>query len=177
MTLEVTEERVADRGDDDPANLTRLRWLNSQLAADDSVVAPYTPLVVRGRTVALLGRELTFGADGLPASIRSYFTPEQHRHRPRRARGAGRAGAAGGRGRGGARAAVAGAGCRGDAAGAGRGGVAGGADRGGGADDHRRAARVRRDGGVRHRAPGHRPHHPWARCGWSCRSGPRRRST
>ncbi|MBK7351878.1 MAG: DUF5107 domain-containing protein [Gemmatimonadetes bacterium] len=75
VTLEVTEERVADRGDDDPANLTRLRWLNSQLAADDSVVAPYTPLVVRGRTVALLGRELTFGADGLPASIRSYFTP------------------------------------------------------------------------------------------------------
>ncbi len=75
IAITVTPERAVDHGDDVPADLTRLRWLNSQLAADDSIVAPYTPVTVRGRTVGILGRTLSFGADGLPATIRSSFTP------------------------------------------------------------------------------------------------------
>ena len=73
VTLRVTSATVANFGDDSPAQLTRLRWLNSQMAADDSVVAPFTAMRVVGNTVTLLGRSLTFGSDGMPMSIRSYF--------------------------------------------------------------------------------------------------------
>ena len=75
VNLKVGAESVVNHGDDAPANLTRLRWLNSQLAADDSVVAPYTSLRVSGSTIALLGRSFTIGNDGMPISIRSFFTP------------------------------------------------------------------------------------------------------
>ncbi len=74
VVLTVGEDVAVNHGDDDPAKLTRLRWLNSQLAADDDIVPPYTPMTVRGRTVGVLGRTMSFGDDGFPASIRSYFT-------------------------------------------------------------------------------------------------------
>ncbi len=75
ITIRVGSGVVANHGDDDPARLTRLRWLNSQLAADDSIVAPYTAMRVTGSTISLLGRSFTFGPDGMPASIKSFFTP------------------------------------------------------------------------------------------------------
>ncbi len=75
VTLHVSADVAVNHGDDAPAQLTRLRWLNSQLAADDQVAKPYTPLRVRGTTISLLGRSFTFGTDGLPTSIRSFFTP------------------------------------------------------------------------------------------------------
>ena len=75
VTLRVSSDIAVNHGDDSPAELTRLRWLNSQIAADDSVVSPYLPLRVSGATISLLGRSLTFGADGMPSSIKSYFTP------------------------------------------------------------------------------------------------------
>ena len=37
ITLRVSKEVAVNHGDDKPADLTRLRWLNSQLAADDSM--------------------------------------------------------------------------------------------------------------------------------------------
>jgi tetratricopeptide (TPR) repeat protein len=75
ITLRVGKEVAVNHGDDKPADLTRLRWLNSQLAADDSVVKPYTALKVAGTTISLLGRSFTFGNDGFPTSIKSYFSP------------------------------------------------------------------------------------------------------
>ena len=74
LRIRVLPTLAKNHGDDAPENLTRLRWLNSQLAADDEIVAPYTPLTVAGRTISLLGRSFTFGSDGMPASIRSYFS-------------------------------------------------------------------------------------------------------
>jgi hypothetical protein len=74
--LTVTGASIASHGDDEPARLSRLRWLNSRLHQDDRVVRPYTPVRVRGRTLTILGREVTLGADGLPRRIRSFFTPE-----------------------------------------------------------------------------------------------------
>jgi hypothetical protein len=75
VALTVTNEAIVARGDDEPARLTRLRWLNSQLAANDALVAPFTPMRVSGNTVAVLGRTLSFAGDGLPAQIRSFFAP------------------------------------------------------------------------------------------------------
>lgn len=74
VSVRVGQELIVNHGDDAPENLTRLRWLNSQLATDDGIVPPYTPMRLAGRTVSLLGRSLSFGADGLPSGIRSYFS-------------------------------------------------------------------------------------------------------
>jgi len=73
VVLRVDGERAVNHGDDDPAKLTRLRWLNSQLAVDDDIVPPYIPMTVRDRTVGVLGRTMSFGGDGFPTSIRSFF--------------------------------------------------------------------------------------------------------
>ena len=73
VQLQVLPTIATNHGDDSPAQLTRLRWLNSQLAADDSIVTPFTAMRVVGHTISLLGRSFTFGNDGLPTSIRSYF--------------------------------------------------------------------------------------------------------
>lgn len=77
IAIDVSTESVVNRGDDVPAQLTRLRWLNSQMAADDSVVTPYTPMTVArtasGATIGVLGRSMSVGADGMPSQIRSYF--------------------------------------------------------------------------------------------------------
>jgi hypothetical protein len=75
VTLRVTAASVADAGDSDPANLSRLRWLDSQLAADDEVSPPFTPLEIQGNDIRCLGRAVRLDLLGFPESIRSYFTP------------------------------------------------------------------------------------------------------
>ncbi len=71
--LGITNESIRNAGDDDPARLSRLRWLDSTLAVDDGIVAPYTPAEVKGRTVSVLGRQAKLGSAGFPDSIRSSF--------------------------------------------------------------------------------------------------------
>lgn len=66
-----------DHGVGTPKNMTRLPWLNSTLAQDNSVIAPYTPLEIVGDTVIrLLGRSVRIGTYGFPEQIQTYFTPE-----------------------------------------------------------------------------------------------------
>ncbi len=79
LALTVAGGVLFDRGDSDPYRMTRLRWLDSTLAADNEIVKPFTPLEVNGRTMACLGREVTLGENGLPARIRSFFSPENTR--------------------------------------------------------------------------------------------------
>ena len=73
FSLEVSGEVIQNHGDDEPGRLSRLRWLDSTLAQDDGIVPPYTPVVVEGNSVGILGRRLALGSDGFPASIESYF--------------------------------------------------------------------------------------------------------
>ncbi|HEX7048815.1 MAG TPA: glycoside hydrolase domain-containing protein, partial [Longimicrobiales bacterium] len=74
--LDVSADTIRHAGDDEPWRLSRLRWLDSRLAADDGIVPPYTPVEVRGDTIGVLGRRVILGADGLPTSIRSFFAIE-----------------------------------------------------------------------------------------------------
>lgn len=74
VVIRISPDSVVNHGDDDASALTRLRWLDSRLAADDGIVPPYMPMTVVGTTIGVLGRTLTFGDDGFPVSIRSYFT-------------------------------------------------------------------------------------------------------
>jgi hypothetical protein len=76
LTIAVSPTVIPAAGDDEPARLSRLRWLDSTLAMDDEVVRPYTPVQVTGRTLGILGRKVTLGDSGFPDRIESYFAPE-----------------------------------------------------------------------------------------------------
>ncbi len=79
VVLRVQPDTAINHGDDAPENLTRLRWLNSQIATDAGIVRPYVPMRLVGNTVSLLGRILNFGADGFPSRIRSFFSANNTR--------------------------------------------------------------------------------------------------
>ncbi len=76
IDLTVAAAAITAAGDDEPWRHSRLRWLDSMIALDDEVVAPYEPVRVDGDTVSILGRTIRVGEDGLPAAIDSYFPYE-----------------------------------------------------------------------------------------------------
>jgi len=61
---------------DDPQKMTRLHWLNSTLAQENTVIAPYTPLTLQGDTlIHLLGRSIQLSKQGFPEQIQTFFSP------------------------------------------------------------------------------------------------------
>lgn len=74
VRLKVLPETIAERGDNETWRHSRLRWLNSTAGIADNLVPPYTPLVVTGRKIQCLGREVELGENGLPARIRAGAT-------------------------------------------------------------------------------------------------------
>jgi Glycoside hydrolase 123, N-terminal domain len=70
LKLEVSGEALSDHGDSEPWRHSRMRWLDSTLAIDDGLVAPYTPLEQDGETISCLGRSVKIGMNGLPESIK-----------------------------------------------------------------------------------------------------------
>lgn len=73
VSLNVSENVIANHGDNEPWRHSRLRWLNSQIGFDDEVIAPYTPLVMKDKTISCLGREIKLSDLSLPEHITSYF--------------------------------------------------------------------------------------------------------
>ncbi|MCH5599344.1 DUF6067 family protein [Niabella ginsengisoli] len=76
ITLHVIKDVLKDGGISNPEKQTRLKWLNSTLAQENTVIAPYTPLQVGDTSVSLLGRKVLIGKTGFPAQIQTFFTPE-----------------------------------------------------------------------------------------------------
>ncbi|MFE0132327.1 glycoside hydrolase domain-containing protein [Streptomyces sp. NPDC059037] len=74
LRLAVAEDVVADGGAGEPWRLARLGWLDSAYAQDDEVVAPFTPVEADGQRLAILGRTVELGPDGLPQRIVSTYT-------------------------------------------------------------------------------------------------------
>ena len=74
--LNVQDGVLDDAGDSDLWRMSRLRWLDSKIAFDDEVVAPFTALTIKGQTISCLGRSVDIGQDGLIAGIASFFTPD-----------------------------------------------------------------------------------------------------
>jgi hypothetical protein len=74
LVITVGEGEALAHGDDDPFKLTRLRWLNSTLAQDDSVVKPFTPIAVDRTRLSILGRDIVLNGNGLPRQISSRFS-------------------------------------------------------------------------------------------------------
>ncbi len=76
VTISVGPDTIRNAGADEPWRLARLAWLDSRLEEDHGLVPPYTPVSRRGDTLGVLGRKLVIGRNGLPTSIRSFFTVE-----------------------------------------------------------------------------------------------------
>jgi len=74
LTIDIAEDIIAEHGDNERWRMSRLRWLNSSLGLDDGIIPPYTPLTVNDSSVGCLLRDVTFGPDGLPKSIRANDT-------------------------------------------------------------------------------------------------------
>lgn len=79
FALLVSAEVARAHGDDDPYAMTRLRWLNSTLGEDDTLVRPFEPVTVQGARLSILGRTITLGNAGLPSQIESLFDPRMTR--------------------------------------------------------------------------------------------------
>lgn len=76
ISICLSDRFLTDKGDNDMYRLSRLRWLNSELACDNNLVKPYTPLSVKDKTIGCLGRSVTLNEFGFPSRISSYFTEE-----------------------------------------------------------------------------------------------------
>ncbi|HZY39043.1 MAG TPA: glycoside hydrolase domain-containing protein [Mucilaginibacter sp.] len=76
LSITVNNTLLADGGVNEPWKMTRLKWLNSTMAQHNTVIAPYTPLIVKENTVSLLGRKVELNKDGFPKQIQTFFTPE-----------------------------------------------------------------------------------------------------
>ncbi|MFL9482278.1 glycoside hydrolase domain-containing protein [Chitinophagaceae bacterium LWZ2-11] len=76
ITLTVTNNIAENGGVNEPWKQTRLQWLNSTLAQENTVIAPYTPLQITDSSIGLLGRKIILNKDGFPKQIQTFFTPE-----------------------------------------------------------------------------------------------------
>jgi hypothetical protein len=71
LKIDVLPQTLPDGGVSDLWRLARLKWLDSTIALDDEIVAPYTPLSTSGTRAECLGRTVTFAETGLLQSITS----------------------------------------------------------------------------------------------------------
>jgi hypothetical protein len=76
LSIVVTNQTAKDHGVNEPWKMTRLAWLNSTMAQENTVIAPYIGLKVSGDTISLLGRKVMLDHSGLPKQIQTFFTPE-----------------------------------------------------------------------------------------------------
>lgn len=76
VSIRITNELLRDGGISEPEKQTRLHWLNSTLAQENTVIAPYTALAVQEKTISLLGRKIELNEDGFPKQLQTFFNQE-----------------------------------------------------------------------------------------------------
>ncbi|WAH98917.1 glycoside hydrolase domain-containing protein [Arthrobacter sp. MMS18-M83] len=77
LALDDADPDILDGGFGEPEYLRRLAWLDSTVAQDRGLVAPFTEVLLDepGRTLDILGRQVQLAESGLPAQLTSTFTP------------------------------------------------------------------------------------------------------
>ncbi|HTN37710.1 MAG TPA: glycoside hydrolase domain-containing protein [Arachidicoccus sp.] len=75
IIINVGNTVAKNHGVDQPWKQTRLTWLNSTLAEENTVMAPYIPLHLENNEINLLGRQLVVAPTGFPAQMKSFFSP------------------------------------------------------------------------------------------------------
>jgi len=77
VELNVSDKGIANYGDDNPKNMSRMRWLNSTIGTGkDFIIKPFTPVSVSNNIISILGRDIKLNNFGFPENIFSYFTEE-----------------------------------------------------------------------------------------------------
>jgi len=77
ILLTVNNQLAKNKGFDEPWKLTRLSWLNSSLAQENTFIAPYTALKLSdNHSIDILGRQLVLQKNGLPEQIKSFFNED-----------------------------------------------------------------------------------------------------
>ena len=76
IEITVSNKEAVNGNIAEPWKQTRLKWLNSTLYQENTLIAPYTRLKVDDKTIHLLGRNLMLNNDGLPQQIQTFFSPE-----------------------------------------------------------------------------------------------------
>ncbi|MDW8104287.1 MAG: DUF6067 family protein, partial [Armatimonadota bacterium] len=71
LRLKVAGEVLQDGGESDDWRLSRLRWLDSTIGLEETVVPPFTPVKASGSRAEILGRAIQLGKTGFPESITS----------------------------------------------------------------------------------------------------------
>ncbi len=71
ISLQVTNDVIADRGDDEGWRYSRLRWLNSSLGIGDKNIEPYRALGLKSNTISSSTGTITLNQFGLPNSIKA----------------------------------------------------------------------------------------------------------
>lgn len=73
--IEVRDEVIQNHGFDNADSLSRIGWLNSDLAIDHTISKPYVPVIWNEaeREINILGRRIRMGKAGLPAEISTCF--------------------------------------------------------------------------------------------------------
>ena len=74
--LTVSNTLAINAGENEPWKQTRLKWLNSTLAQENKVIAPYTAIKQNKNELSILGRKVVLNNDGLPKQIQTYFSQE-----------------------------------------------------------------------------------------------------
>jgi hypothetical protein len=76
LQITISQQQLADGGIEEPWKMTRLKWLNSTLAQENTVIAPYTALTENNNSIGMLGRKLVLDNVGLPKQIQTFFNDE-----------------------------------------------------------------------------------------------------
>lgn len=76
ITLNIANEVIVNRGDDEPWRHSRLRWLNSTIGLDDKPMAPYTNIKIgeENNILNLYGKQIVLKETGLPKSVKAWET-------------------------------------------------------------------------------------------------------
>ena len=70
IVLNISEETIANRGDDEPWRHSRLRWLNSTIGLDKEPTKPYTSIELPDENhLKLYGKEIILEQSGMPSNI------------------------------------------------------------------------------------------------------------
>jgi len=81
IKLIINDKTIANHGDNNPWNLSRLHWLNSKIGIDNKPIKPFIPIKISNNdhvyAFNILGRKITINEQGLPSSAISYISMDK----------------------------------------------------------------------------------------------------
>jgi hypothetical protein len=73
FSLKISGEVIPNHGYNEGSRLSRLGWHNSTAGINEEVTKGFLPVQVEQNRISILGRSISIGENGLPASVISYF--------------------------------------------------------------------------------------------------------